>query len=110
MVPHRAAGRRSVNSTSFDQILRQVLIVPILAVLLGAGALAWQMNQAYRTVASIETADETITEIGTLDTYIIDQETGLRGYQTTSDPLFLEPYTQAAVKIPAQLDLIRSND
>ena len=99
-----------MNSSSFDQILRQVLIVPVLAVLLGAGALAWQMNQAYRTVARIEAADETITQIGTIDTYIIDQETGLRGYQTTGDPQFLAPYTQAAAKIPAQLDLIRSSD
>ena len=31
---------------AFDKILRQVLIVPILAVLLGAGALIWQMRQA----------------------------------------------------------------
>jgi PAS domain S-box-containing protein len=99
-----------VNSSSFDQILRQVLIVPVLAVLLGAGALAWQMNQAYRTVASIEAADETVTQIGILDTFIVDQETGLRGYQTTGDVQFLEPYTQAVNKLPRQFDLLRASD
>jgi PAS domain S-box-containing protein len=100
----------SVNSSSFDQILRQVFIVPILAVMLGAAALAWQMNQAYRTVAHIETADETITRTETLTASVIDQETGLRGYQTTGDPQFLAPYDQAAAQIPVQINQLRAAD
>jgi PAS domain S-box-containing protein len=99
-----------VNSSSFDQILRQVLIVPVLAVLLGAAALAWQMNEAYRTVARIETADETIAHTERLQALIIDQETGLRGYQTTSDPQFLAPYNAATAQIPKQLDQLRAAD
>jgi PAS domain S-box-containing protein len=99
-----------VNSASFDQILRQVLVVPVVAVLLGAGALAWQMNQAYRTVAHIEAADETITRTEEIEALVIDQETGLRGYQTTGDPQFLAPYTEAAAQIPAQLDQLRNED
>ena len=101
---------RFVNSSSFDQILRQVLIVPVLAVLFGAGALAWQINQASRTVARIEAADETISRTEVLTSMIIDQETGLRGYQTTSDPQFLAPYTLAATQIPKQLDQLRAAD
>ena len=99
-----------MNSSSFDQILRRVFIVPVLAVLLGAAALAWQMNQAYRTVARIEAADETITLTESLDTLVIDQETGLRGYQTTSDPQFLGPYNEAVAAIPVQLDKLRASN
>jgi PAS domain S-box-containing protein len=99
-----------VNSSSFDQILRQVFIVPVLAVMLGAGALAWQMNQAYRTVARIEASDETITRTDTLETLVVDQETGLRGYQTTGDPQFLAPYNEAVSQIPIQLDQLRAAD
>jgi PAS domain S-box-containing protein len=99
-----------LNSSSFDQILRQVFIVPVLAVLLGAGALAWQMNQAYRTVAHIESADETITRTEQLETLVVDQETGLRGYQTTGDPQFLAPYNQAVHDIPVALDQLRDAD
>ena len=99
-----------MNSSSFDRILRQVLIVPVIAVLLGACALAWQMNQAYRTVARIEATDETITITESLDTLVIDQETGLRGYQTTADPQFLGPYNQADAAIPRQLDKLRASD
>ena len=99
-----------MNSSNFDQILRQVFFVPLLAVLLGAAALAWQMNQAYRTVAHIEAADETITRTETLEALVINQETGLRGYQTTSDPQFLAPYNDAARQFPIQLDQLRAAD
>ena len=99
-----------MNSSSFDQILRQVFLVPLLAVMLGAAALAWQMDQAYRTVAHIEAADDTITRTETLSTLVIDQETGLRGYQTTGDPQFLAPYDQAAQQIPVQLNQLRAAD
>lgn len=99
-----------MNSSSFDQILRQVLIVPVLAVLFGAATLAWQLNQAYRTVARIEATDETISRTEVLNSMIIDQETGLRGYQTTSDPEFLSPYNQATAQIPKQFDEVRATD
>ena len=92
-----------MNSTSFDQILRQVLVVPVITVMLGAGALAWQMNQAYRTVARIETSDDTIARTETIEALITNQETGLRGYQTTSDPQFLGPYNEATAEIPEEL-------
>ena len=99
-----------MNSSSFDRILRQVLIVPVLAVLLGACALAWQMSQAYRTVARIEATDETITLTESLNTLVIDQETGLRGYQTTADPQFLGPYNEAEAAIPTQLKKLRTSN
>jgi PAS domain S-box-containing protein len=99
-----------VNSTRLDQILRQAIIVPILAVLVGASALALQMNQAFSTVARIEAADETISRAVTLDALGVDQETGLRGYQTTSDPQFLAPYNNAVVAFPIQLARLRACD
>jgi PAS domain S-box-containing protein len=99
-----------LNSSSFDRILRQVFLVPILAVLLGATALAWQMNQAYRTVARIEAADQTINRTETLSAVIVDQETGLRGYQTTRDPRFLDSYNQAVQQVPTLLDQLRQAD
>jgi PAS domain S-box-containing protein len=99
-----------VNSTSFDQILRQVFIVPVVAVLLGAAALGWQMNQAYRTVNHIESADELITRTEGLEALVINQETGLRGYQTTADPQFLQPYNKATAEIPILLDKLRAAD
>ncbi len=92
-----------MNSSSFDRILRQVLIVPIVAVLLGAGALVWQMRSAAATVASIEQDDDRIALTLHIEQLVIDQETGLRGYQTTRDPQFLMPYRNAEAMLPAAL-------
>ncbi len=97
-----------MNSSSFDQILRQVFIVPIIAVLLGAGALAWQIRQAYITVARIEASDVTIARTENLEALIVDEETGLRGYQTTRDPLFLGPYNSATGQIPQVIESLRA--
>ena len=99
-----------MNSSSFDRILRQVFFVPVLAVLLGAGALAWQLNQAYLTVAHIESSDEIINRAESLSAMIIDEETGLRGYQMTGDSQFLEPYTRADKDIPAKVEELRALD
>lgn len=89
-----------MNSSSFDRILRQVLIVPIVAVLLGAAALVWQMRQAAITVDKIELDDDRIALTLQIQKLIVDQETGLRGYQTTGDQRFLEPYRKAEEELP----------
>ena len=89
-----------MNSTRFDRILRQVLIVPLLALLLAAAALLWQMHLANATVAEIRSADDRIEQTLYLEKLLIDEETGLRGYQTTRDPTFLEPYHAAEQRLP----------
>jgi PAS domain S-box-containing protein len=83
--------------------LRQVLIVPVLAVLLGAAALIWQMHSAAVTVAGIEFDDDRIAQTLLIEQLIVDEETGLRGYQTTGDTRFLLPYREAEEKLPAVL-------
>ena len=98
-----------MNSSNFDQIVRQVLIVPVLVVLLGAGAVFWQMRQANRTVADIERSDQSIAETLLIGSLIVDQESGLRGYETTHDPIFLDPYYAAEKQLPAEFDRRRGN-
>ena len=51
-----------MDASSFDHILRKVVIVPAAALLLGAGILAWQIRAANTTVAQIQTSDERIAE------------------------------------------------
>ena len=98
-----------MNSSSFDQILRQVFLVPLLVILLGAGAFAWQLRQAYLTVAELQETDQSVAEVLLIERLIVDQETGLRGFQTTSDPLFLQPYLAADQQLPAEFDRARAS-
>ncbi len=93
-----------MDAANFDKILRKVVIVPVAALLAGAIALAWQIRQANDTVALIETSDQRIALTLTIEQLVIDQETGLRGYQITHDPHMLDRYHAAEQALPAAFD------
>lgn len=73
--------------------------MPIVACLLLAGVLVWQINGSNRTVQSIRKSDDTIAVAIQIEKLIADEETGLRGYQITGDRRFLEPYNQATAPL-----------
>ncbi len=79
----------------FKRTLRQVLLLPIVACLLLAGVLVWQISRAISTVGLIEDSDQRITLATLIEKLVVDEETGLRGYQITADPRFLQPYYDA---------------
>jgi len=80
----------------FKRTLRQVLVLPIVACLLLAAVLVWQITGSNRTVRRINEADQAISLAIRVETLIIDEETGVRGYQITGDRRFLAPFKQAA--------------
>ncbi len=75
------------------------MVLPVVACLALAAILAWQIHSANATVALIEQTDRRIALATRLELLIVDEETGLRGYQTTADPRFLEPYNRAQPQI-----------
>jgi PAS domain S-box-containing protein len=88
----------------FKRILRQVMVLPVLALLLLAGALSWQIYAAAKTVTQIEVQDERIARTNRIQRLTVDEETGLRGYEITRDPRFLEPYRAAQVPLRQAVD------
>jgi PAS domain S-box-containing protein len=76
------------------------MIFPVLALILVAAALTWQVRSSSNTVGRIEDSDETIAETNYVGRLIIDQETGVRGYAATGDLRFLEPSTRAVELLP----------
>ena len=79
----------------FKRTLLQVLILPIVACLVLAEVLVWQIAGSNSTVTQIERSDRRVALATRIEKYVVDEETGLRGYQVTSDPRFLLPYTSA---------------
>lgn len=71
------------------------MVLPVVACLALAAILAWQFHNSDATVRLIEQTDRNIALVTRMELLTIDEETGLRGYQTTSDPRFLEPYQRA---------------
>jgi PAS domain S-box-containing protein len=86
------------------------MIFPVLALLVLAAVLMWQIRAAKRTVGQIEDADRKIALATRIELLVVDEESGLRGYQTTSDPSFLQPYNEAQAPlkdaIALQLSLV----
>ena len=93
----------------FQRTLRQAMALPMVACLALACVLAWQTHQTNLTVGLIEHSDRTIALATRLELLIVDEETGLRGYQTTADPRFLEPYSRAQLRIAQAMEELRTN-
>ncbi len=92
----------------FKRTLRQVLLLPIVACLLLAGVLVWQISGANSTVGLIEDSDQRIALATLIEKLVVDEETGLRGYQTTSDPRFLAPFRDAEAPMQQAIDKLQS--
>jgi PAS domain S-box-containing protein len=84
------------------------MILPIVACLLLAGILVWQIHGANTTVYGIELTDQRIALATRIQLLTIDEESGLRGYQTTSDPRFLQPYYDAQIPLKQAIDSFKS--
>lgn len=92
----------------FKRTLRQAMILPIVACLFLAAVLIWQIHGSNVTVDRIEQSDQRITLAALIEKLVIDEETGLRGYQVTSDPRFLAPYHNAEVPMQQAIDRLQS--
>jgi PAS domain S-box-containing protein len=98
-----------VNLKQFNHILTQTLLLPVLALAFVASILVWQVRSAQKTVTTIQASDESIAAATRAEKLIVDEETGLRGYQITSDPQFLQPYHESDAPLADALDLLRHN-
>jgi PAS domain S-box-containing protein len=88
-------GREAVNLRQFNSVLRQVFLLPVVALLVVAGALYMQIRSANATVNLIQEADARISQATLVSKLIVDEESGLRGYETTGDAQFLQPFREA---------------
>ena len=93
-----------MNLREFNRILRQTLFLPILLLLALAGFAAWQILRSASALQAIDRSDEFTAQLIELQKLIIDQETGLRGFQLTSDPAMLAPYKAAMGPIDKHFD------
>lgn len=84
-----------MNLDQFQRLLRRTILFPAGALLLLVALLGLQLNGTLRALASVERIDGLIADTQALLRLIVDQETGLRGYQITEDSRFLQPFAQA---------------
>jgi PAS domain S-box-containing protein len=97
-----------VNLAEFRHILRQTLFFPVLLVLILGCFVLWQLRQSSNAFRALDLSDQINNQITEILKEIIDQETGLRGYQLTGNPAMLAPYHQAAKVLPQEFTTLDS--
>jgi PAS domain S-box-containing protein len=99
-------GREAVNLSQFNSVLRQVFLLPVVALLVVAGALYLQIRNANATVDLIQDSDARISQATLVSKLIVDEESGLRGYETTGDERFLQPFTEAESHVQKEIQTL----
>jgi PAS domain S-box-containing protein len=84
-------------------VLRQVFLLPVVALLVVAGALYLQIEGANATVSLIQDSDARISQATLVSKLIVDEESGLRGYETTGDKRFLQPFKEAESHVQEEI-------
>jgi PAS domain S-box-containing protein len=84
---------------AFNRTLRQLVALPMLLLLILGSFLLWQIQATSRAQRELDHSDRITDQLQELQNLFIDQETGLRGFQLTGDPVMLAPWKAAAAPI-----------
>jgi PAS domain S-box-containing protein len=99
--------------TTSQQVFRRqigrLILVPLLVTFLIAGVLELQVHRLTNAQDWVDHTDVVLAQTRLLMRFIIDQETGLRGYLLTHDNHFLQPYHFAETALPGLFEQMRSN-
>jgi PAS domain S-box-containing protein len=97
-----------VNLHQFRKILVVTLLLPLVLLLLLALILAWQIQRTLREQRRIDHTDRITALLNEMERLVVDQETGLRGYQLTHDRTTLQPYENAEGLLHLTFDSVLS--
>lgn len=92
-----------MNLSQFKSILRQAFLLPVVALLVVAAALYWQIRGANATVNLIQESDARISQATLVAKLMADEDSGLHGYENTADTRFLQPFVEAGANLPREL-------
>src|SRR5438270_2869021 len=81
-----------MDQATFNRLLRRTYMVPLVATLLLAGVLLWQIAVLVNAISWVQHTDQITSDARYLMRAVLDMETGTRGYLLTGDQKFLEPY------------------
>lgn len=91
----------------FQRPLRQLVLFPLLLLALMAGFLFWQIMAGTGAQQRLNQSDRLTTQIQDLQKLIIDQESGLRGFQLTGEVAMLAPWQAAEAPIQSHFVSLR---
>ena len=95
-----------MDERSFQRLLRRTVLIPVVLLVLLAVTLVAEILTLTRSLRWVDHAEQVISNSRQLMRYMVDMETGVRGYHLTGDKSFLEPYEAAKPRVPEQLALL----
>jgi PAS domain S-box-containing protein len=80
---------------AYRRLLLRLLALPIVALGLLALTLVYGIQQMQRSERRVDRSDQVIAHANQVVKLMVDEETGIRGFLLTRDPIFLQPYREA---------------
>ena len=91
-----------MQAAAYRRLLLRLLLLPVVGLGLLAFTLAYGLQQVQLSARRVDHTDQVIARANNLLKLIIDEETGLRGFLLTHDPVFLQPYHAANQQIESE--------
>jgi PAS domain S-box-containing protein len=95
-----------MDQRSFQKLLRRTVLIPVVLLMLLAITLLVEILTLTNSLKWVDHAEQVISNARQLMRYMVDMETGVRGYHVTGDRSFLEPYDAAKPRVSQQITLL----
>jgi PAS domain S-box-containing protein len=95
-----------MDQRSFQRLLRRTVLIPVALLLLLTATLVVEILGLTTSFGWVDHTDQVIVNVRQLSRYMLDMESGLRGYYLTGDRLFLDAYNTAKAAFPEQLEVM----
>ena len=95
-----------MEKKSFKALLRRTVAIPIIALAILATVLLCEIQSLKSSLRSVDQTDQAISADWQLLKLILDMETGIRGYLSTGNSEFLQPYNEARSSVDSKFDAL----
>ncbi|HEX8813310.1 MAG TPA: CHASE3 domain-containing protein, partial [Terracidiphilus sp.] len=95
-----------MDQRRFQRLLRRTVLIPVVLLMLLSTTLLVEILTLTRSLKWVDHAERVISNSRQLGRYMVDMETGVRGYHLTGDKSFLEPYDAAKPRVSEQIALL----
>jgi PAS domain S-box-containing protein len=95
-----------MDQRSFQKLLRRTVLIPVALLLLLTATLGVEILGLATSFGWVDHADQVIVNARQMMRYMLDMESGLRGFYLTGDQSFLDAYKTAKEAVPEQLAIL----
>src|SRR6266568_2136435 len=96
-----------MDPQAFKVLLRRAVLLPLLTMSLLAAALLLEAYDMHRSMERVDHSDQVILSSRRLLRWMLEMETGLRGYLVTGNTTFLQPYEESLKNFEPQYQSLR---